>query len=183
MTASQLEAIRARARHASDGPWSVRRIPNSFPSQAGDRHTHPCVRGFRVPRRIYDLAWQQVEADAEFIASARVDVPALVDEIDTLRAALKECQRAIGELVERGDSASTEELARIAEYLAVEDSDWDKGVDKFARGRRLYMSQPQLPPRGTATILELPTGSSRRLRSQVEAGSETWTGTDPTPQS
>ena len=60
MTSSQLDAIRARVRHASDGPWSVRRIPNSFPSQAGDRYTHPCVRGFRVPRRIYDLAWQQV---------------------------------------------------------------------------------------------------------------------------
>src|SRR4029434_2505485 len=98
MTSSQLDAIRARVRHASDGPWSVRRIPNGFPSQAGDRFTHPCVRGFRVPRRIYDLAWQQVEADAEFIAHARNDIPILIEEIEHLRSTLLECQTALAEL-------------------------------------------------------------------------------------
>jgi hypothetical protein len=167
MTASQLEAIRTRARHASDGPWSVRRIPNSFPSQAGDRYTHPCVRGFRVPRRIYDLAWQQVEADAEFMANCRTDIPALIEEVDSLRTALKECQRAIEELLERGEAASVNDLARIEQYLAEEDSGWEDSNEKIVRGRRLYMSPPQLPPRASATVLEIPRGARRKLKSQV----------------
>jgi hypothetical protein len=164
MTASQLEAIRARVRQTSDGPWSVRRIPNSFPSQAGDRYTHPCVRGFRVPRRIYDLAWQQVENDAEFISHARSDVPALIDEIDSLRATLKECQRALGELMERGEAVSVNDVARVEQYLAEQDSGWQDTGEKVVRGRRLHMTPPTLRPRESATIIEIPQGEARRMR-------------------
>jgi hypothetical protein len=147
MTASQLEAIRARMKSASDGPWSVRRIPNSFPSQAGDRYTHPCVRGFRVPRRIYDLAWQQVEADAEFIAHARNDMPALIEELEHMRSTLQECQRALGELVGRNEPADTQDLARVEQFLAEADARWEDAPDKTVRGRRLYMSTPPMRPR------------------------------------
>src|SRR4051812_2118842 len=118
MTSHQLDAIRTRTKHASDGPWSVRRIPNSYPSHSGDRYTHPCVRGFRVPRRIYDLAWQQIESDADFIAHARQDVPALVAEVEDLRSALQECQSALRELLRRREPASAQDLARIEKFVA-----------------------------------------------------------------
>ncbi len=153
MTSTQLDAIRTRARNASDGPWSVRRIPNSFPSQAGDRYTHPCVRGFRVPRRIYDLAWQQVESDAEFIANARLDVPALIEEVDHLRTTLQECQKAIAELLRRNEPASTHDLARVEQFRAEEDSRWEDGSEKVVTGRRLYMSIPQMRPREKSGII------------------------------
>jgi hypothetical protein len=156
MTSTQLEAIRARMKNASDGPWSVRRIPNSFPSQAGDRYTHPCVRGFRVPRRIYDLAWQQVEADAEFIANSRADVPTLIEEIEHMRATLQECQKAVGELLGRNEPASTHDLARVEQFLAEEESRWDDASEKVVKGRRLYMSVPPMRPRETTAVITVP---------------------------
>jgi hypothetical protein len=163
MTSSQLDAIRTRTKNASDGPWSVRRIPNSFPSQAGDRYTHPCVRGFRVPRRIYDLAWQQVEADAEFIAHSRHDIPGLLEEVDHLRTTLQECQRAIGELLRRNEPASPHDLARIEQFLAEEDSRWEDAPEKMVKGRRLYMSVPQIRPREPRTVVAMPDADARKI--------------------
>jgi len=151
MTSPQLEAIRTRMKNASDGPWSVRRIPNTFASQAGDRYTHPCVRGFRVPRRIYDLAWQQVEADAEFIAHARNDIPMLLEEIEHLRSTLLECQTALAELIERDEPVAMHDVARIEQFLADEDARWGDEPEKLVRTRRLYMSAPTLRPRETVT--------------------------------
>jgi hypothetical protein len=163
MTSAQLEAIRTRMKNASDGPWSVRRIPNSFPSQAGDRYTHPCVRGFRVPRRIYDLAWQQVEADAEFIAHSRHDVPALVEELDNMRTTLQECQKAITELLQRNEPASTHDLARVEQFLAEEDARWEDSPEKLVRARRLYMSPPAIRPREPVAAMTIArkTGTAR----------------------
>jgi hypothetical protein len=147
MTHAELQAIRARLNSASDGPWSVRRIPNSYDSQAGDRYTHPCVRGFRVPRRLYDLAWQQVEADAEFMASARQDIPNLVAEVEHVRSTLKECREALDELLQRGEPFSVEDLSRVERYLAEEDAQWDGGQKKLGEVRRLYVTQPPLRPK------------------------------------
>ncbi len=162
MTTSQLDAIRTRTKNASDGPWSVRRIPNSFPSQAGDRYTHPCVRGFRVPRRIYDLAWQQVEADAEFISNARTDVPALLEEVDRMRGALQEVQHAIRELLERNEPPSQNDLARIEQFLAEEDGRWEDAPEKIVKGRRLYMSVPQMRPRERGSVVTMPRIETRK---------------------
>ena len=144
MTQAELEAIRARLSGASDGPWSVRRIPNSYDSQAGDRFTHPCVRGFRVPRRLYDLAWQQVEADAEFMANARQDVPNLLAEVEHLRSTLKECRGAIDDLMQRGEAISLDELSRIERFLAEEDAQWNGGQQRLGEVRRLYVTQPHM---------------------------------------
>ena len=152
MTLAELQAIRARLSGASDGPWSVRRIPNSYDSQAGDRYTHPCVRGFRVPRRLYDLAWQQVEADAEFMANARQDIPSLVAEVEHVRATLQECRAAIDELLQRKGPVSAEDLSRIERFLAEEDAQWDGGQKKLGEVRRLYVSQPAMRPKDQASM-------------------------------
>jgi hypothetical protein len=162
MTSSHLDAIRTRSRNASDGPWSVRRIPNSFPSHAGDRYTHPCVRGFRVPRRIYEVASQQVEADAEFIAHARQDIPALLDELDQLRATLQDCQKTLVELIARQEPAPVQDLARIEQFLAEEDSRWGDRPERVVKGRRLYLTTPPMRPRSTAAVITLTPDPSRK---------------------
>jgi len=154
MTVDDLEAIRSRLKTASDGPWSVRRIPNSYESAAGDRHTHPCVRGFRVPRRLYNLAWQQCEHDAEFMAQARQDVPNLLAEVEHLRATLDEVQNAVQELTKRG-SVSPDDLARLDQYLAEEDAQFH-GPKRLREVRRLYMSQAPLRPKDAVAALTSP---------------------------
>ncbi|MBI2186012.1 MAG: hypothetical protein HYU37_02675 [Acidobacteria bacterium] len=156
MKDEELRAIRARLEKASDGPWFVRRIPNSYESQAGDRHTHPCVRGFRVPRRLYNLAWQQCEADAEFMAEARQDVPNLLNEVERLRAMLGECQAALEELA-RQRTVSPEDAAQIAQYLADEQTRWaDRPERRPADVRRLYLSQSPLRPKDAIAALSKP---------------------------
>lgn len=146
MTSDELQAIRERVTGASDGPWSVRRIPNSYDSPVGDRYTHPCVRGFRVPRRLYNLAWEQVEKDAEFMAQARQDVPALIAEVDRLRTALQECGAAVKQMIDAGD-ASLENLARIEQFL---DDEQGQANGRSAEVRRLYLSQPKMRPKDPA---------------------------------
>ena len=155
MTSEELKAIRQRLENASDGPWSVRRIPNSYESQAGDRHTHPCVRGFRVPRRLYNLAWQQCEADAEFMAQARQDVPALLGEVEHLRAVVEECHAALAELAER-KTVTADELSRIEQYLGEETARWDSGPRRNKEARRLYVNQAPLRPKDAIAALAGP---------------------------
>jgi hypothetical protein len=150
MTALELQGIRARVRAASAGPWSVQRIPNSFDSQAGDKFTHPCVRGFRVPRRLYNLAWQQVEADAEFISCARQDLPTLLEEVDHLRSVIEETRVALGELMERKDAISSDELSRIEEFVTAEGVRWDDG--QKAKARKLHVTQAPMRPKDPAAV-------------------------------
>ncbi len=97
MTSLELEVIRTRAGAASPGPWPVRRLENKYPSTIGDGRTYPCVRGFRVPKTLYALAWQKVEADAAFMAHAREDVPGLLQDVIRLRALLVDAYGALSD--------------------------------------------------------------------------------------
>jgi len=156
MKDEELKAIRDRLEKTSDGPWFVRRIPNSYDSLAGDRHTHPCVRGFRVPRRLYNLAWQQCEADAEFMAEARQDIPALLGEVDRLRTMLRECQQALEELARRG-AVHPGDVAQVAEYLAEEQAHWATAEPRRpGQAPRLYVSQARLRPKDAIAALTRP---------------------------
>ena len=147
MTSAELQAIRARLEKASDGPWTVKRIPNSYESAAGDRFTHPCVRGFRAPRRLYNLAWEQCEADAEFMASARQDVPGLLTEVEQLRGALQECRAAIHDLMRLRAPVSPDDLSAIEQFLAEEEAQWEGVQKKSAQARRLYVTQVPMRPK------------------------------------
>ena len=78
LSPERLAEIRVRERAASKGPWWTDRLAESDGSEsigvdAGDDH-------WIVPCQDLD------PADAEFIAHARADVPALLDEVDGLRA-------------------------------------------------------------------------------------------------
>ena len=65
-----LEAIKARAEAATSGPWEYQGIGEIV------------ARGILLTTDLAD------DADAEFIAHARTDVPLLASEIERLRARL-----------------------------------------------------------------------------------------------
>jgi len=155
MKDEELRAIRDRLEKASDGPWFVRRIPNSYESQVGDRHTHPCIRGFRVPRRLYNLAWQQCEADAEFMAEARQDVPALLGEVERLRAVIQECQTVLEALAAR-QTVYPADTAQIAQYLADEQTRWADAPRRPSDVRRLHVTPAPMRPKDAVAALTKP---------------------------
>lgn len=77
MNDDERAAIKKRAEAATPGPWEVE------PDDGGhDMH------GFATRTTIRTPEWARYgfdEADAEFIAHARTDVPALVAEVESLR--------------------------------------------------------------------------------------------------
>ena len=107
------KAIRARADAATAGPW--RRI--------GSLSLDSCVLA-GAPHDItmnVDVQSDDARADAEFIASARADVPVLCDAVDErdaeiarLRAELAALRGAVAAFVE----ADTEERVTIFEAMA-----------------------------------------------------------------
>lgn len=89
------EAMRRRAEAATPGPWSISQYPQSAFVHAGGGGTFGPAR----------------KPDAEFIAHARTDVPALLDalgaaeaEVDRLRAVLASAVRGYDAAVEGGAS-------------------------------------------------------------------------------
>lgn len=84
-----LEEIEARANAATDGPWWAWdrgvgwHIALGTPKDVDDwgHPSHLLPEGFRT-----DISRQ---ADAEFIAHARTDIPKLIEEVRRLRTQLK----------------------------------------------------------------------------------------------
>jgi hypothetical protein len=73
LTIEQLEAIRERAEKATEGPWfAIHNTDISVESPPGSCDINSIAYADRVP-------------DAEFIANARQDIPALLAEVDRLR--------------------------------------------------------------------------------------------------
>jgi hypothetical protein len=70
MTEDDLQAIEARANAATPGPWQL---------TGGRDEVYDIIGDGR------DVVQQVLSPDAEFIASARTDVPALVAEVRRLR--------------------------------------------------------------------------------------------------
>jgi len=115
MTDEELQAIRARVEAATPGPWKVE---GRHPSYSPDRfQVDGIVTAYDDPERAdFPRPIQIVEtdsgcyppylADAEFIAQARTDVPALLAEVERLRAELHAHEvahdRRIYEAVKRG---------------------------------------------------------------------------------
>ena len=95
MTDKELDEISARANAAAPGPWC-------YDYQEKHVHGNPTnvLRAAAVGQRIHspsDLPWiadiganeiydEQRRANADFIAAARTDIPALVAEVHRLRA-------------------------------------------------------------------------------------------------
>ncbi|MGE7271417.1 hypothetical protein ACQKK5_08155 [Brevibacillus panacihumi] len=77
MSTEQLAATRERAERATEGPWRV--VPDTIGG----------IPIFDVRDRL-DRSLVHTVEDAEFIAHARTDIPALLTEITRLRTALSE---------------------------------------------------------------------------------------------
>src|SRR5262245_39891016 len=92
MTEEQVKAIRARAAAASSGPWTTVGNTLYFPGPYPGGRAEQNVDWFAFPGNI---------PTAEFIAHAREDIPALLDEVDRLSRQVQELAGAL----ERADEA------------------------------------------------------------------------------
>lgn len=79
-------AIRARVEAATEGPWF---------GAAGGLHVYGATPGDQVAKC-------RRRADADFVRHARTDLPAALDEITRLRAALDDARAEFGEAFARG---------------------------------------------------------------------------------
>ena len=128
-----IEAIRARAEKATEGPWvlaSADIFPEDREAQRNGRPywtiTEP-EEGMTIrrgpmgskhmdPARVIDGAGFDADGiygstpDLEFIAHARTDIPALLSEIDRLRA----IERAANDFIESGYDPMFEAALRAA---------------------------------------------------------------------
>lgn len=135
-----LEAIRKRCEAATEGPW-LRETGDERRSSNVIRILHE-IDGTRLYRRYEKVAeiWEDEdegeqpadpsensEADAEFIAHAREDVPALLAEVDRLRALLRSAPASVAATEEpRWQPRITaptdgETVAEFGPYVAVRD--------------------------------------------------------------
>lgn len=81
MTPEQLAEIKAREQSATPGPWTVDGL---YVKAAG---VHLADMEWLAET---DAEWAQMSADAQFVAHTRQDVPALLAEVERLRAELTE---------------------------------------------------------------------------------------------
>ncbi len=81
-TTDQLAAIEARAEAATKGPWHV----DGAPDEAKYIVQYTSGGGVHVGTYVTDLV--ETDEDAEFIAHARTDIPALLAMVREQRAAL-----------------------------------------------------------------------------------------------
>ena len=84
----RLAEIRERCDKATQGPWAV-------DEESGDVWVPSIWRSVAIIEDL-DLPLVNPAADRAFIAAARQDVPALLDEVERLRSWLRECDAAIG---------------------------------------------------------------------------------------
>ena len=91
MTAEQLQAIKERAEYATDGPWKVVKSEESG-VQIGTTWEHGQLKvGVPVVTTAHGVGGTTIyinQNNAEFIAHAREDVPALIAEVEWLREAI-----------------------------------------------------------------------------------------------
>jgi len=100
MTPEQLAAIRARADAATDGPWNATTDPSHFDFDCVDSSEWSMY----VERR----------CDRDFIAHARADIPALLDEVRRLQG-------------------QVEALAEFIQEDADEDCEYSDDCPRFVR--------------------------------------------------
>jgi len=88
MTPEQLAAIRARADAATDGPWNATTDPSHFDFDCVDSSEWSMY----VERR----------CDRDFIAHARADIPALLDEVRRLQGQVEALASLVKEAYRQG---------------------------------------------------------------------------------
>lgn len=134
MTNLDLEAIRARANAATEGPWAPWFDLDGAPHMAGllmvgnaDGVIPDGEHGVGGVD-INPIAHTYTPEDREFIAHARTDIPALLDLVDTHAKAVRnasgnylrvlgECDRLAKQLATRNEQAVQHEINQIVERI------------------------------------------------------------------
>ncbi|AXN39804.1 ead/Ea22-like family protein [Peribacillus butanolivorans] len=107
LTTEELQAIRERAEAATDGKWAYNLLP---PSMSFDRKF--CLGSFNgVCEIVGDI---NKEADAEFIAAARQDVPKLLAEVERLNKVLHRISVTTMSMGYVGVESMARDLKRLA---------------------------------------------------------------------
>ena len=130
MNEQRLQEIKQRAEKATSGPWKV--YQDAISTSIGTEFIHPQLNG---PMPVITDAYHVGgainiyidDADAEFIAHARQDVPALVAEIERLQntIALHEVnKRNLDAMIEHKD-AEIERLRKALEFYADKEN-WER---------------------------------------------------------
>lgn len=91
MTEAELQAIETRCNEASVAPWHCdpwNMLPNGYLYGPAPAHSHKCAENAGLMKCHPPASFQY--QDADFIAHARADVPALIAEIRQLQAKIKE---------------------------------------------------------------------------------------------
>lgn len=109
MIPEQLDAIQARADAASKGPWHI----DGGPDEAKNVITYTSGGGIIVGTYIADMV--EHDEDAEFIAAARTDVPALLAYARDLEARIGRVEKVRRELFEFSKDGSLT-LGQCAAY-------------------------------------------------------------------
>jgi hypothetical protein len=94
MNNEQLAAIRAREQKATEGPWEA-----SLKDLENDDHVAIYSTHAEVALVMQGSSSEQGRNNSAFIANARTDIPALLDDNDRLRKALQECLVPIAALL------------------------------------------------------------------------------------
>jgi hypothetical protein len=114
-----LDAIRARADAATEGPWRAERHID-FPSEPGYLVYVAPADGSEFGTA-GDVGWTDHQADAEFIANARTDIPDLLAEVTRLRAELVQAELDVASLCALRDQQEREGFARLARIKDIQD--------------------------------------------------------------
>jgi hypothetical protein len=112
-----LQAIRKRAEAATEGPWEV----------AGGHRDRVYAK-----RECLSIAYDLFEEDAEFIAHAITDVPALIAEVERLRAELETrtdmVEYVFGERIEENAKQYADTIRK--RFAEQEEFEWRKNTTK-----------------------------------------------------
>lgn len=101
MNAEQLTEIQARCNAATPGPWMAGAL-NPYRDRAVIYQTSEAQKVNRFHWQVRAVCREVRACDADFIEHARVDIPALLAEVERLRAALEAVERA--NMIWKGDA-------------------------------------------------------------------------------
>ena len=129
-----LEAIKKRVVAARPGPWEIVPDPmNAFLQEKGSPNTFARLNGLSGGR-------EQAAADAEFIAHAREDVPALLAELERLSEENVELRATLQSFVSEVPTVMNDAGNRSCVYCGTDDPVMHLPECKTEKARVLLLS-------------------------------------------
>ena len=113
MTDKEVEEIRARCDKATEGPWKTHLVDDtSIVTEDGTDVCTTCDSSQAEREDGYNVEYERMEADADFIAHARTDIPALLAEVTRLTAVEAELRAELAKYHD-ADIRSVDEARRV----------------------------------------------------------------------